>query len=188
MESPWDDDPEPFHAREADWTKISNEFTNSGYREGIIAGKESALQEGFDSGFANVGVPLGRELGLLRGAASAILSLLGSQQPADITTEMEEARDIAACLGNIRFSDIVPRDLEAEQHAREHLESDDPGLDESEELVERKKMEGLEDMLQKLSAGNIASSTQDRPTREDMHRLKQRLATLSEALGLQVMR
>jgi hypothetical protein len=37
-----------------------------GYREGITAGKESALQEGFDTGFASVGAPLGRDIGFIR--------------------------------------------------------------------------------------------------------------------------
>ncbi|KAH7926451.1 hypothetical protein BV22DRAFT_1008929 [Leucogyrophana mollusca] len=185
MDSPWDDDPQATYAREADWAKISNEFTNSGYREGIVAGKESALQEGFDSGFADVGVPLGRELGLLRGTVSAILSLLSSQPPADIPfTAIDEARDIATSLGNIRFTDIAPRDVEAEQHAREHMDSDDPALDGSEELVEKRKMEGLEDMLEKLTAGAGGISAQGRPTKEDVVRLKERLGALSRDLGL----
>ncbi|EEB93318.1 hypothetical protein MPER_08043 [Moniliophthora perniciosa FA553] len=149
MDSPWDEDPRPEANRDAEWTKISTEFTNAsaGYREGITAGKESALQEGFDNGFASVGAPLGREMGLLRGISSALVSYLtiAKHLPEDDPTVLE-ARTIASQLSNIRFSDIAPRDLEAEAHAREHLETDGEDMDENEEVADKRKMEGLEDM------------------------------------------
>ncbi|KAI0315889.1 hypothetical protein OF83DRAFT_1164597 [Amylostereum chailletii] len=49
-ESPWDEN--PGNIQDAEWQKLSDDFTNAGYREGITAGKEGALQEGFDAGFA----------------------------------------------------------------------------------------------------------------------------------------
>ncbi|KAG6336106.1 hypothetical protein ID866_2972 [Astraeus odoratus] len=184
MDSPWDED--PHYAPEASWQKIATEFTNSGYREGIVAGKEAALQEGFDVGFANIGVPVGRDLGSLRGAASALVSFLSScaQEPHNSTsTELEEARAISATLSQIRFADIAPPDVEAEQHAREHL-NDDPGLAQTEELSRKRDMENLEDMLSRLSAGPREPMHPARPTSVDITRLKDRLALLAGRLDL----
>ncbi|KIO06022.1 hypothetical protein M404DRAFT_24792 [Pisolithus tinctorius Marx 270] len=177
-DDPWDED--PHYAQQADWQSISTQFTNSGYREGIIAGKEAALQQGFDVGFADVGAPIGRELGALRGIASALVSFLSSTNT--IPAEIEEARDIAASLSHVRFTDIVPPDMEAEQHAREHLQDDDPGLAQTEALSQKREMEMLEDMLSHMNAnGGIQ---QVRPTREDVVKLKGRLSSLSERLGI----
>ncbi|KAG1776178.1 hypothetical protein EV702DRAFT_354157 [Suillus placidus] len=152
MDSPWEEDPRADYAPEADWAKLSNEFTNSGYREGIIAGKESALQEGFDAGFAHVGVPIGRDLGSMRGIISAITSFLSSKGQEDSTT-LTTAREISSSLAGVRFSDIVPVDQEAEQHAREHLDANGDPIGQSEELLQKREMEGLEDMVQRLTAG-----------------------------------
>lgn len=44
-------------------------------------------------------------------------------------------------MSSIRFTDIAPRDLEAEEHARQHLEDDESGLDVKGELVENMKMD-----------------------------------------------
>ncbi|KAG1840572.1 hypothetical protein DFJ58DRAFT_689072 [Suillus subalutaceus] len=185
MDSPWEEDPRADYAPEADWAKLSNEFTNSGYREGIIAGKESALQEGFDAGFAHVGVPIGRDLGSMRGVISAITSFLSSKSQEDSTT-LTTAREISSSLAGVRFSDIVPPDQEAEQHAREHLDANDDPVGQSEELLQKREMEGLEDMLQKLTAGATSRPSQGRPTREDVIRLKEGILTLSGQLGLDI--
>jgi hypothetical protein len=96
---------------------------------------------------------------------------------------LQEAREISAQLGNVRFSDIEPRDLEAEQHAREHLEME-PEEILGEEFGERRKMEGMEDMLARLSTGGGNGQAQGRPTREDVQRLKVRLEALVGQLGL----
>jgi hypothetical protein len=165
-DSPWEENPDTHHAPEAEWTRITSEFTNSGYREGIIAGKEAFLQPGFDAGFANVGVPLGRELGLLRGAAAAIRSLLNSQSPD--SPELEEIRSISSVLSTIQFSDIAPRDLEAEQHAKEHLAIDDPAIVEN-------------------ADSGAETVPQERRTIDDVANLKERLALLSTKLGLPVL-
>lgn len=144
------------------------------------------MQEGFDAGFADVGVPTGRELGNLRGAASTIVSFLRSHSSAE-SPELDEAHNISSILLSVRFSDIAPRDLEAEQHAREHLRSDDSGLAENEELVQKRDMEGLEDMLARLTGGVASAagaSPQGRPTKEDVAKLKQRLQALGVKLGL----
>ncbi|TFY82846.1 hypothetical protein EWM64_g1168 [Hericium alpestre] len=180
-ESPWEDDTTAVpQAHEAEWAKLSSDFTNSGYREGITAGKEEALQEGFDAGFAEVGVPLGQELGLLRGLASALQSFLASMPPTpELEAQLAETREIAEKLAEVRFSDIAPRDLEAEQHAREHLQDGAEELDENDELAEKRRVEQLEDMMNQLTAGAGGSQGgKSRPTVEDVQMLKARLEGL----------
>ncbi|KAH9016646.1 hypothetical protein EDB83DRAFT_2321136 [Lactarius deliciosus] len=58
---------------EAEWTRLSKNFTTAGYRDGISSGKEVALQEGVDVAFARNGAPRGREPGVLQGVATALL-------------------------------------------------------------------------------------------------------------------
>ncbi|GJJ15738.1 hypothetical protein Clacol_010016 [Clathrus columnatus] len=108
------------HNRE--WTKMDDGFTNAGYREGITAGKENSLQEGFDEGFAIVGAPLGQEIGKLRGITSACLSLSKSIQEHSV---MMDCKDILRGLDNLHFKDLAPSDVEAEEHLKEHLQSQD---------------------------------------------------------------
>lgn len=152
------------------------------------------MQGGFDEGFAQVGAPLGRQIGLLRGFASALLSFLSSSTAIpdvpDRETLVQEARAIASELGNIRFTDIAPPDLEAERHAREHLEdrADDDGDDDivlNEELQEKREMESLEDMMARISAGAIpATDRKGRPTAADVTALSVRLKTLAGRLNM----
>ncbi|KAH8097032.1 hypothetical protein BXZ70DRAFT_1000979 [Cristinia sonorae] len=200
-ESPWEDDSpwgdNPKSIQDSEWSKISSDFQNAGYREGITAGKESHLQQGFDEGFAQTGAPLGREIGLLRGAASAILSLLTSKNPLPGLTSdsnrdalVQEARYINSELSEIRFSDVVPPDLEAIAHAREHLEAaneDDRSMDIElgEEVESKRKMESLEDAMAKMGAGSITAEVKKgRPKPDDVVRLRGRLTQLSEKLGV----
>ncbi|THH29252.1 hypothetical protein EUX98_g4944 [Antrodiella citrinella] len=171
--------------------------SKAGYREGITAGKESHLQQGFDDGFAQTGAPLGREMGLLRGSASAILSVLTSEvllpRPGlNVIRDslIQEARAIASGLNEVRFSDVAPPDLEAVQHAREHFEAvneEDRDMDvELGEKVEGKRqMESLEDAMARMGAGSMASEDKrGRPTREDVVVLTTRLKALAEKLEL----
>lgn len=184
-DSPWNDSTDEHDRRESDWTKISTEFTNAslskqslieltwkqaGYREGITAGKESALQEGFDAGFV-VGAPIGRELGILRGISMGLLSFLTTSGEEE--SRVNVTRDIVSNLGKIRLSDLAPRDLEAEEHARQHFED--------ENLAEKRKMEELEDMLAQLN-----SPSAGRPSRQDMDRLKANLQAVCENMGYKV--
>ncbi|KAJ3709603.1 hypothetical protein C8R42DRAFT_598367 [Lentinula raphanica] len=192
MDSPWDEEAGPHAIRDSEWSRISNEFTTAGYREGITAGKEAALQEGFDAGFATVGVPIGREIGILRGVISALLSyvsLHGENLPGGEST-LIEVRSIASQLSNIRFADIAPRDLEAEEHAREHLEmvDEDAEMQENEELAQKRAMEGLEDMLASLGSGPDPHSPaqQRKPTMEDVGTLKERTLSLCALMKFDV--
>jgi hypothetical protein len=165
---------------------IQKIYWQAGYREGITAGKEAASQEGFDAGFANVGVPIGRELGLLRGASSVVLAFLNKSSDISEKPQMlAEAQEISSQLSRVRFSDIMPRDLEAEAHAREHLEAEGIELDMNEEIADKREVEGLEDMLANLSADNGKSKEkQARPTIDDVQVLKDRLRLLTNRLDL----
>ena len=157
-----------------------------GYREGITAGKEAALQEGFDAEFADVGAPIGRELGILRGISSAILALLRSSTTAVNETLLLDAQEISSELSKIRFSDIMPRDLEAEEHARQHLGEEGVEIDVHEKIAARQDIEGIEDMLANLTAGtNLATGTA-RPSVDDVRILKDRIKVLSDRLNLQI--
>ncbi|KAF4565569.1 hypothetical protein EYR40_002364 [Pleurotus pulmonarius] len=194
MESPWDENPSSESTRDAEWTKISSEFTNAGYREGITAGKEAALQEGFDAGFANLGTPIGRELGILRGFASALLSYIPtlSQTGAinhgvDLEQLLSSARHIASSLSKVRFTDIAPRDLEAEEHAREHLDAEGIDMEQNPELEDKRTMEGLEDLLSSMStSGRLIQAGPKRPTIEDVRLLKEQLQTLARQVQLDI--
>jgi len=102
----------------------------------------------------------------------------------------QEARDIASSLNDVRFSDIAPPDLEAEQHAREHLESANPDdqdvvVDLGEEVGSKRQMESLEDAMARMGAGGPSSEDRKgRPTAEDVVVLTTRLKALAEKLGL----
>ncbi|KAF5353472.1 hypothetical protein D9756_008014 [Leucocoprinus leucothites] len=167
-DSPWDDDPNYSGVQETEWSKISNEFTNAGYREGITAGKESALQEGFDKGFAEIGAPLGHEVGGARGMAAALVGILSTRvnNPSNTSNEREVARSLLDQLNSVRFSDIAPRDLQAEEHAREH----------NIEIEEKRKMEELEDMMGGLGR---SGGRAERPTREQVVGLAKQVEELA---------
>ena len=94
----------------------------AGYRDGISAGKEAALQEGFDAGFARTGAPRGRELSILRGLAAALLLHLTRSSPGPAsevaqTKAQARVREIVNKLAAVRSADLVPPDEEADADA-----------------------------------------------------------------------
>lgn len=118
-------------------------------------------------------------------------------QPSEILAEaLKEIRAISAQLSDIRFSDIVPRDLEAEAHAREHLadgegdlpvnELDENGTVQDEETMEKKKMEQLEDMMSSFGTNPAPSSNLPRPGPEDVKAIHVRLLNVARVLGLEL--
>ncbi|KIP08018.1 hypothetical protein PHLGIDRAFT_393337 [Phlebiopsis gigantea 11061_1 CR5-6] len=185
-DSPWEDN--ATNVRDSEWSKISSDFLNAGYREGITAGKESALQAGFDEGFAETGAPIGRSIGLMRGYISSIIAFLSSGRSlpsgVDAGQLLGEARAISGALGDVRFSDIAPPDLEAEMHAREHLGEDAADVVTSEELQEKKDMESLEDLMNRMGAGSSSRGQEKRATMDDVKSLQTRLSVLAQTLGL----
>ena len=230
-ESPWEDaasttNTNTAHA-EAEWTRLSSDFQNvrtvvvispaerastpiiyihtqAGYREGITAGKEDALQEGFDAGFAQAGASRGRELGLLRGLASAfLLPLSRPQAQAPVTRtrtqdqteseghddrEEEEAantaapllpaiREILAALTSVRFADIAPPPPPEEaEHVRGHVHGAEEG-----------KSEGWDGEEGEEGGRGLSSSTGPKATTiEDVRALRVRLEALLRQAGLNV--
>ena len=116
-------------------------------------------------------------------------------QPAQVRDEaLKETRAISAQLSDVRFSDIVPRDLEAEAHAREHLADDEgdlpvnkldeDGMVQDEETMEKRKMEQLEDMMS--SFGTAPTSNLPRPGPEDVKAMRVRLLHVARILGLEL--
>lgn len=108
--------------------------SQEGYRQGITAGKEAMLQPGFDQGFASAS-PIAHHLGILRGIAASLLSLLTtaaaakhaallpSLPPADSPARTEvvaRLREIVTAIGKLDEVSCLPVDEEAEAHAREH--------------------------------------------------------------------
>jgi hypothetical protein len=208
-ESPWDDSPSGgmSHAAEAEWTRLSSGFQNvssplppsppkttnrlldklqAGYREGITAGKEGALQEGFDTGFAQAGGPLGRELGLLRGVASALLLHLSrtrtrvQHQHDGPHAESESGpesgasanvREIVDALAAVRFADIAPPPpLHGEEAAEGHATH----------CVEGLKSGGEEASPRSDGLGSVVTAI------EDVRALRVKLETLLCESGLKI--
>lgn len=95
-----------------------------------------------------------------------------------------EAQEISSQLSKIRFSDIMPRDLEAEEHARQHLE-EGVEIDVHEKIAATRDIEGIEDMLANLATGTDFTGT-TRPSIDDVHVLKDRLKVLGNRLHLQI--
>ena len=157
----------------------------AGYREGITAGKEGALQEGFDAGFAQTGAPLGRELGLLRGLASALLHhhhyLSQAQQQQQQQQQQEEpgppssAQEIVDALAAVRFADIAPPVLEEAGHA--HCG------DAAAAAEDVKSGEGREGETSPGPAGLLESAV---TTIEDVRALRVKLETLLRESGLKI--
>jgi len=150
------------------------------------------LQEGFDQGFATAGVPIGRELGLVRGIVSAIISssssLFDETMPPPDTGDHQtitEIQEINSRLSRIRFSDIVPPDLEAEEHARQHQGEDGNELG----AAEGRDLELLESMIEQMNTDSEkpnGHSAKLRPIGDDVRVLKDRLDQLAGRLGMDI--
>ncbi|OAC97731.1 hypothetical protein MUCCIDRAFT_116215 [Mucor lusitanicus CBS 277.49] len=51
---------------EKEWERLQEDHGNTGYKEGIVEGKEVNMQKGFDRGYAE-GLVIGKAVGRLRG-------------------------------------------------------------------------------------------------------------------------
>jgi hypothetical protein len=130
----------------------------------------------------------------------ALKTFIDSQkpfQPTETSTEAaKEIRAISARLSEIRFSDIVPRDLEAEAHAREHLaddegdlpvnQLDENGLVQDDDAIERRKMEQLEDMMSAFGTKPAPGPSPSRPGPKDVKAIHVRLLQVARVLGLEL--
>jgi len=158
-----DDFDRTYNYGQKEWDKLEETFTNAGYREGITAGKEEALQEGFDDGYMRYGAPIGREIGILRGLAGALLGFLEKEKGLDATGAdricseqsskrwLNEVQTMVHSLQRISLLALLPPDLDAIQHAKEHEDMNKDSLDTGElGGKERKDMEAVRQELDKL--------------------------------------
>ncbi|TDL17704.1 hypothetical protein BD410DRAFT_729499 [Rickenella mellea] len=180
LQSPWEDDLVLEEQSAREWSRLSEHFVNAGYREGITAGKESTLQEGFDSGFSTVGAPLGREVGMLRGATAGLSSFLRSSRQVALEEHERQAvilevLDIENQLHRIQFSDIEPRDLEAEEHAQLHRQTGEEDTDVGAEIREEMDIEKLQKSFKNLSTSSDSHTPQAKLSREELTALTERV-------------
>jgi len=134
------------------------------------------------------GVPVGRELGMMRGIVSAMLSFLNDTSvlvvPRDTDRQaIADTEEISARLSRIRFSEVMPPDREAEEHARLHQEEDGDELFVGQE---REELELLEDMVEQMNTREVLRPEEGRPTAEDVQVLKNRLDQLAARLGMNI--
>ncbi|KAI3445106.1 hypothetical protein Pfo_001771 [Paulownia fortunei] len=78
-----------------EWQRRHNQFHTIGYRDGLIAGKEAAAQEGFNIGFKD-SVFIGYNWGTVRGITSAMACF--SDGLKEKLVETEETRNKFQCL------------------------------------------------------------------------------------------
>ncbi|KAM1556122.1 hypothetical protein ACFX10_039702 [Malus domestica] len=69
-----------------EWQRRHNQYHTTGYRDGVIAGKEASSQEGFNIGFKK-SVLVGYNWGLVRGVTSALACLPDGLKEKLIETE-----------------------------------------------------------------------------------------------------
>ncbi|CAH9092876.1 unnamed protein product [Cuscuta europaea] len=72
---------------EREWKRRHDQFHNMGYRDGLIAGKESSAQKGFNAGFIE-SVYIGYKWGVLRGVIGTLACLPPELQERLITEEI----------------------------------------------------------------------------------------------------
>lgn len=125
----------------------------------------------------------------MRGVISALLTILKSSDAISDPSALTEAQDISSRLSEIRYSDIAPRDLEAEAHAREHLETYGENDEEmnvvDEELKGKRDDEQLEDMLSAMSTRDDVSA-RSRPNMDEVVLLRQRLESCCRQINLAI--
>ncbi|VVB02710.1 unnamed protein product [Arabis nemorensis] len=83
------DDQEPSDARllDREWECRQKKYNESGYRDGIIAGKEAASQEGYNIGYKE-SVLDGYKFGIVRGVSSALAFL-----PDDLREKLSDEQE-----------------------------------------------------------------------------------------------
>ena len=81
-------------------------------------------------------------------------------------------QSITRSLSHVHFAELVPRDVEAERHAREHLDNDSSAL------------EKLEDAMSGMGVVDL-DARRGRATR-DVEELRTRLAGAARELGLEI--
>lgn len=93
-----------------------------GYREGLEAGKLSQLQNGFDEGYNEAGMPVGQKVGMLLGESDALYFIYSQQKtlgPGQ-TAALAELRNLSQELRKIKVDDVAEPDWDALKHELEH--------------------------------------------------------------------
>lgn len=95
---------------------------------------------------------------------------------------MNEVRIITSLLADIRFNDITPRGVDAEEHARQHIKVG------SHSVVNEGVDVGtsVNELLQPIAGTSSVEVQSDRPTMDDVKQLKKRLEDLIQRLGLTI--
>ncbi|CAK7237257.1 Essential protein Yae1, N terminal [Sporothrix bragantina] len=89
----------------SDMNRLQQEHSTAGYREGLSAGKNKTLQEGFDEGY-----PLGAALGTMVGGLLGMLEGLVVALPGDAGTGEELAESLSGLLVRAR-QDLTARSI-----------------------------------------------------------------------------
>ncbi|WRT64802.1 uncharacterized protein IL334_001737 [Kwoniella shivajii] len=165
-----------------EFTRLSNKFSDAGYREGITDGKLVTLQQGFDEGFAS-SVPLSRRVGILRGQAAALLAISTSTSSTASTSHasndfVESIRDIIRQLGVLKSDEVLPVDQERIDHEKEeHPDGEEFELDQN----DKRDMEGLEKSLGLMGSQSTTTSMDEKEDGESVvNRLEEKVAELEK--------
>ncbi|KAG9284201.1 hypothetical protein G9A89_002862 [Geosiphon pyriformis] len=73
-----------------EWERMNEAFGNLGYKDGILEGKETTLQRGFDIGYME-GMIIGKELGRIRGVCNTILEFYTSKKKLATETDTTQS-------------------------------------------------------------------------------------------------
>ena len=120
-------------------------------------------------------MPLGRQLGILRGTVNALLASLQLAKPLVFLGNLpiEDIREpivkdlqmLSQRLSNIRLKDVAPRDLQAEAHAREHRDVEAEGTDDA-----------LANAIMELETSDRPNGTQELASiQQEIHIIMQKL-------------
>ncbi|EXC30703.1 hypothetical protein L484_027878 [Morus notabilis] len=141
-----------------EWQRRREQFHTIGYRDGVIAGKEAAAQEGFNIGFKQ-SVSVGYKWGIVRGVTSALALLPDGLKEKLIETEekrtefqklYESAHSLSTTDALKRFNDSIVAKRIREQGENVEASSDEGHLNQQRSDSDRKQLDSYYEELQSL--------------------------------------
>jgi hypothetical protein len=100
---------------------------------------------------------------------------------------VNEVRLITSLLADIRFADVAPRDVDAEEHARQHSKGVGGQSVVNEGVDAETRVDRPQDIQPQPIVGTSSAETQsDRPTMDNVSQLKKQLEDLTRRLGLTI--
>ncbi|KAK9813239.1 hypothetical protein WJX72_011283 [[Myrmecia] bisecta] len=150
-----DDDERRKQELDREWNSRREQFWNSGYRDGLDAGKEATIQQGFDAGFWE-GANAGYEWGLVHGAVMSLRIFSG--QVAGTSGLAEQVKQLSERVG-----DFEPRAL---QSASDSILQAGRGAGHDAEAMPSEFARLSTGDTGTTDAGAIAGSTQAQPLRQ----------------------